>query len=103
MDQVEVKNEQKKERGVKSFLKSAKFRLTALVMACMSCMSMAAFAEGESGSFDAVLSSMDTFGSLMTKVWNLMTANALLTLFLAVSLLAVGVRVFRMIKGAARR
>lgn len=52
---------------------------------------------------DAVLSSVDTLVSLMTKVWTLMTSNPLLTLFLAVSLIAVGVSVFRMIKGAARR
>lgn len=52
---------------------------------------------------EAVLASMDTLSALMSKVWVLMTSNPLLTLFVAVSLLSVGVGVFRMIKGAARR
>lgn len=45
---------------------------------------------------------MDTVTSLMGEVWTLMTSNPLLTLFLAVSLISVGVSVFRRIKRAAR-
>lgn len=52
---------------------------------------------------DAVLGSVDTLTALMGHVWTLMTSNPLLTLFLAVSLISVGVGVFRMIKRAARR
>ena len=52
---------------------------------------------------DAVLGSVDTITTLMTHVWTLMTSNPLLTLFLAVSLISVGVGVFRMIKRAARK
>lgn len=52
---------------------------------------------------DAVMGSMDTLVELTGQVWNLMTSNALLTLFLAVSLISVGVGVFRMIKSAAKR
>lgn len=51
----------------------------------------------------AVLGSMDTLVTLTGKVWDLMTSNALLTLFLAVGLISVGVSVFRMIKSAAKR
>ena len=52
---------------------------------------------------EAVLGSMDTITSLMSSVWTMMTSNALLTLFLATGLISVGVKVFRMIKSAARR
>lgn len=55
-----------------------------------------------SSGFEAVIASMSTLTSLMGQVWTMMTSNALLTLFLGVSLLGVGVGVFRMIKGAAR-
>ena len=50
----------------------------------------------------AVLASTETITSLVSSVWTLMTSNPLLTLFLGVSLLGVGVGVFRMIKSAAR-
>lgn len=49
------------------------------------------------------MGSMDTLVTLTGEVWELMTSNALLTLFLAVSLISVGVSVFRMIKSAAKR
>ncbi len=52
--------------------------------------------------FEAISASMSALTSLMGQVWTMMTSNALLTLFLGVSLLGVGVGVFRMIKGAAR-
>lgn len=62
------------------------------------------FPEGSvaAGGMSAVLSAMDTVVSLMTKVWDLMTSNPLLTLFLAASLIYVGVGVFRAIKRAAQ-
>ena len=77
-----------------------------MVMAFSALMSVACFAsDGEPAAtgMDAVIGSMDTLGTLMTKVWTLMTSNALLTLFLAVALLGVGVSVFRMIKRAAHK
>ena len=49
------------------------------------------------------MGSMDTLVDLTGEVWTMMTSNPLLTLFLAVSLIAVGVSVFRMIKSSARR
>ena len=48
------------------------------------------------------MSAMDTVVQLMSKVWELMTSNPLLTLFLAAGLLTIGVRVFRQIKRAAK-
>lgn len=50
----------------------------------------------------AVLASFTTVTDLMGKVWDLMTSNAYLTLFLAMSLLSVGVWAFRKIKKAAK-
>jgi hypothetical protein len=47
------------------------------------------------------MNSTSTLSTLMGTVWTMMTSNPLLTLFLAVGLLGVGVAVFRMIKGAA--
>lgn len=55
-----------------------------------------------SGGMSAVLGAFDTVVSLMNKVWELMTSNPLLTLFLAAGLLTIGVRVFRQIKRAAK-
>lgn len=85
--------------------KPRRFRIVAMMMALVAALSVSAFAEGETttGGFDSVMGSFDTLSTLMGKVWTLMTSNALLTLFLAVSLLGVGVAVFRMIKRAARR
>ena len=59
--------------------------------------------ESATTGFEAVIGSMDTLVELVSQVWTLMTSNALLTLFLAVSLISVGVSVFRMIKNAAKR
>lgn len=59
--------------------------------------------EPATSGIDAVMGSMDTLVDLTGQVWTLMTSNALLTLFLAVSLISVGVSVFRMIKNAAKR
>lgn len=50
----------------------------------------------------AVISAVDTISSLVGKVWDLMTANPVLTVFVAAGLLGVGVTVFGLIKGAAR-
>ena len=50
----------------------------------------------------AVTAAMSSITSLVTSVWELMTSNALLTVFLSAGLLGVGVGVFRQIKSAAR-
>lgn len=89
----------------KGFFASAKARLFTMIMACMSLMSLSAFAaDGEtSGGFDAVIGSFDTISTLLGKVFTLMTSNTLLALFLGVSLLSAAVSVFIMLKHAARR
>lgn len=89
----------------KGFFKSAKARLFALTMALASLMSMSAFAaDGETttSGFSAVWGSFDDLGTLMTKVWSMMTANPLLCIMLAVLLLSVGCRVVRMLMRTAR-
>lgn len=88
------------------FFQSAKRRLAVMICAVMSVLSISAFAtdgEPEATGFESVLAAMDTLGTLMTKVWTMMTSNPLLTLYLAVGLLSVGVTVFWMIKRAAHR
>ena len=66
-------------------------------------MSSVAFAsEGGTSGMPAVLGAFDTVTSLMNSVWQLMTSNPLLTLFLASGLLTIGVRAFRQIKRAAK-
>lgn len=57
---------------------------------------------GSGGGMSAVLSAFDTVTSLMNSVWELMTSNPLLTLFLAAGLLSIGVSAFRKIKSAAK-
>lgn len=81
-------------------------KLLAAALACMT-MTVTAFATegaGASGTtgMDAVLGAMTTLTSLLSSVWELMTSNPLLTLFLAASLLSVGVYAFRQVKRASR-
>lgn len=97
--QVQEQTQPPKKKGFK-----ARFLMLVSALAAMMMVGASA-AEGDaaSGDFTAVMSSMDTLSTLMTKVWSMMTSNPLLVLFLAVMLLGVGVSVFRMIKRAARR
>ena len=55
-----------------------------------------------SGGMRAVMSAVDTIVQLMGKVWDLMTSNPLLTLFVAASLLPVGIALFTSLRNAAR-
>lgn len=50
----------------------------------------------------AIMSAMDTVIQLMEKVFTLMTSNPLLAVFVAASLIPVGVRIFKSIRNAAR-
>lgn len=45
---------------------------------------------------------LDTVTSLVSNVFTMITSNPVLTVFLAASLVAVGVHVFGLIKSAAR-
>lgn len=57
---------------------------------------------GSDSGMTAILGSMATLTSLMSSVWQVMTANPLLTVFLAASLLTVGISIFKRIKRAAK-
>ena len=72
---------------------------TALVM---SPVAFASEGGSTSGGMPAVMSSFTVVTNLMNSVWELMTSNPLLTLFLAAGLLSIGVRAFRQIKRAAK-
>lgn len=50
----------------------------------------------------AVMAAMDTVVQLMGKCWDLMTSNPLLTLFVAASLLPVGIGIFVSLRNASR-
>lgn len=51
---------------------------------------------------DSVISATDTIASLLGKVWTIMTANPLLVLFLAASVLGIGLTIFRKVKRTAK-
>lgn len=51
---------------------------------------------------ESVLSATDTVATLMSKVWSVMTGNPLLTLFLASSILGVGLVIFNKVKKTAK-
>lgn len=89
---------------VKEKVKSAKVQTAVLAAGTAAALAPAAMAsEGTtSGGMPAVLGAFETVTSLMNSVWTLMTSNPLLTLFLAVGLLSIGVRAFRQIKRAAK-
>lgn len=48
------------------------------------------------------MTGMDTVIQLMEKCWELMTSNPLLAVFLAASLIPVGVSIFRSLRNASR-
>lgn len=50
----------------------------------------------------SIIAAMDTVSDLTNSVWTLITGNPLLTVFLAASLVSVGVGVFVAVKNAAR-
>lgn len=50
----------------------------------------------------AVTTAMSTIVTVMGQVWEVMVSNPILVVFLAASLLAVGIRLFRKIKSAAK-
>ncbi len=59
--------------------------------------------EGTNTGMEAVLSATDTITSLMSKIWNVMTGNPLLTLFLAAGVLGVGLTIFNKVKKSAKK
>ena len=95
-------------KGVLSkWLNKARLRACVMALALASMLSISAFATDGTGNtstsgFSAVWGSFDDLGTLMTKVWSMMTSNPLLTIMLAVLLLAIGCRVVRMLMKTAR-
>lgn len=90
---------------LKKIFNKAQLRSTMMVMTLCSVLSLSAFAaDGDTttSGFSAVWGSFDDLGTLMTKVWSMMTANPLLCIMLAVLLLSVGCRVVRMLMRTAR-
>lgn len=51
---------------------------------------------------DAILAQLTNLTTVMGDVFTLITSNAYLSFFAAVGLIAAGVHVFRLVKGAAR-
>lgn len=51
---------------------------------------------------DAILAQLTNLTTVMGDVFTLITSNAYLAFFAAVGLIAAGVHVFRLVKGAAR-
>ena len=109
MDENKTMQAERKEPARRGFFgklfSKARMRVTAMVMALASMLSLSCFAaDGDpaSSGFSAVWSSFDDLGTLMSKVWSMMTANPLLTIMLAVMLLGVGTRVIRMLMRTAR-
>lgn len=49
-----------------------------------------------------IVNAMSSLVEVMGEVWDVMTSNPLLLVFLAASLFGVGIRIFRKVKSAAR-
>ena len=56
----------------------------------------------ETSTLAPIITAMGSLVDVMGKVWEVMTANPLLVVFLAASLFSVGIRIFRKVKGAAK-
>lgn len=88
----------------KGFFKS-KARLFTMIMAVMTVLSISAFADDGSGGstgFEAVTGTFGTISTLLGQVFTLMTSNALLALFLGISLIGAVIGLFVGLKRAAR-
>ena len=69
-------------------------------------MSVSAFASngetsGATSDVSTIVSAVSTIGQLLTSLFGIMTANPLLVVFLASSLLGVAISIFRRLKGAS--
>lgn len=74
------------------------------VPSALALMAPAFATSGESATgLSSVMASMDNVVTLCTKVWNLLTGNEYLALFLALGLVFAGLRVFRRAKRTASR
>ena len=56
----------------------------------------------EASTLAPIITGMGSLVEVMGEVWNVMTSNPLLVVFLAGSLFGVGIRIFRKIKSAAK-
>lgn len=86
--------------------KSAKLQKAAILAAgtasVMAPMAMAADLADTNKDMQTVMAGFEYVVMLLERVWELLLSNPLLTLFLAAGLVAVGVRAFRKLKGAAK-
>lgn len=78
------------------------FRSLALALCLILSLSVPCFATGETSGVESVMGSFDTISTLISKVFDLVTGNWYLLLFLALSLLGLGIRGFKKAKSAAR-
>ena len=85
---------------------SAKVKAAIMAVGTASAMAPVALATEGGGStvgdMNKLMQSFEYVIMLLEKVWELLLSNPLLSLFLAASLVAVGVRAFRKLKGAAK-
>lgn len=56
----------------------------------------------DTSTLEPIITAMGSLVEVMGEVWKVMTSNPLLLVFLAGSLFAVGIRIFRKVKSAAK-
>lgn len=61
-----------------------------------------ALASADTSTLAPIITGMGSLVEVMNEVWKVMTSNPLLVVFLAGSLFAVGIRIFRKVKSAAK-
>lgn len=82
----------------------AKSRAVMMSFALGASLALPAFAtENDASDMTKLVNSTDTITQMVGKVWELLMANPLLTLFVASSLLSMGIGFFMYLKRAARR
>lgn len=85
--------------------KSSQVKAAVLAVGIASAMAPVAFATENGvtlGEMASILASMAVVVSLVGSVWDLITSNPLLTVFLAAALLTVGITIFKRIKRAVK-
>ena len=71
-------------------------------LAMFSFLVAAAASGADTATLAPIISAMGSLVEIMGEVWNVMTGNPLLVVFLAAGLFGVGIRIFRKVKSAAK-
>lgn len=95
-----VTSEKESRKSLRVIQRGRRIGLLMMVMSVL--LSISAFAEDSAGGVAAVTGAMTTMTSLVTSVFDMITGNPVLVLFLAAGVLGVAIRLTRRLMRAAK-